>query len=569
MLPSRGLRPHQIVSSASRRSLPSRSGSSRKFSSVPRRTGLSALPCRSSPLQPANWRTGAASTSNVLLSASSVRYGSWYAPWSWGRSSTPSGTNPASPSELAPEVTTATPELAPAGIDQPAVVDSVATAGSSQTVEDLLGVEPPPVPDTVPLVDPTAVVTYWGNMKELGLDYGWGPSAVFESLVELSYLNTTLGWGGSICLSALAIRCALFYFQVKGSDAGAKLAAMKPLLQPIVDEIEQAKRAGKDDKVLALKMKQKGIMGEAGGAFLPTLATPIMQGIFSFGAFRCIRGMASLPVPEMSSGGMLWFTDLTVSDPLFILPVIAGGTMYTIMKMGGETGMNSEVQQTNLQKQLIICMPIVFAGVTCYQPAALQLYFVTSAVLGGITARLLRAQAVRSILGIRQLPTPESQALYTKIAQGEIKHNTLRGADGKIRYQAPSTAKTSSTPSKKTLFTRTASSSSSPTPSGMNINIKAGTKLPPHMRAPAPAKVPQSFADRDHDFDLGAPSGVSAKWDWYKRNYRPRFVWRRVKRVLLRDQRSPTVMMEEARKRKAADAAKRYELERQRRMQGR
>ena len=33
--------------------------------------------------------------------------------------------------------------------------------------------------------------------------------------------------------------------------------------------------------------------------------------------------MASVPIESMKTGGMLWFTDLTVSDPYYVLPVLS------------------------------------------------------------------------------------------------------------------------------------------------------------------------------------------------------------------------------------------------------
>ena len=74
-------------------------------------------------------------------------------------------------------------------------------------------------------------------------------------------------------------------------------------------------------------------MGEAGGALWQSLMTPVLQGVFGFGAFRCLRGMTTLPVPGLSTEGWAWFTDLTVSDPYYILPMATGGIMYVIIKV--------------------------------------------------------------------------------------------------------------------------------------------------------------------------------------------------------------------------------------------
>jgi YidC/Oxa1 family membrane protein insertase len=219
--------------------------------------------------------------------------------------------------------------MAPAGIDKSAVVDG---SPSFETVEQLLDAEPKAIADAA--VDPTmAAVTYWGQLKDMGLDYGWGPTAFFENLIELSYLNTGLGWAGCIGLSTIAIRTALFYFQVQGSNAGAQLAALKPALQPIMDEMEAAKRRGDDERANALKLKQQAVMGEMGGSLYKSFLTPVMQGVFGYGAFRCLRGMTNLPVAGMETEGYAWFSDLTIADPLYILPAATGAIMFGIMKV--------------------------------------------------------------------------------------------------------------------------------------------------------------------------------------------------------------------------------------------
>ena len=44
--------------------------------------------------------------------------------------------------------------------------------------------------------------------------------------------------------------------------------------------------------------------------------------------FVGLRSMANLPVESMTTGGIFWFTDLTVTDPFYALPVL---TMTTLL----------------------------------------------------------------------------------------------------------------------------------------------------------------------------------------------------------------------------------------------
>ncbi len=62
--------------------------------------------------------------------------------------------------------------------------------------------------------------------------------------------------------------------------------------------------------------------------FVPMLQLPI-----AIGMFRLLRDMSSLPVPSLETGGILWFTDLTVSDPYFFLPIVGGLIFYRVLKV--------------------------------------------------------------------------------------------------------------------------------------------------------------------------------------------------------------------------------------------
>lgn len=52
---------------------------------------------------------------------------------------------------------------------------------------------------------------------------------------------------------------------------------------------------------------------------------------FMMATFFGIREMAKLPVESLTTGGWLWFTDLTIADPYFILPLLASGSILTMI----------------------------------------------------------------------------------------------------------------------------------------------------------------------------------------------------------------------------------------------
>ncbi len=54
-----------------------------------------------------------------------------------------------------------------------------------------------------------------------------------------------------------------------------------------------------------------------------TIILPVLQIPAFISAFMGIRAMCKLPVESMSEGGILWFQNLTIADPTYILPTIS------------------------------------------------------------------------------------------------------------------------------------------------------------------------------------------------------------------------------------------------------
>ena len=49
--------------------------------------------------------------------------------------------------------------------------------------------------------------------------------------------------------------------------------------------------------------------------------------------FFALKGMANTPVESMKLGGLLWFTDLTVCDPLYLLPMLTSITVWATIEV--------------------------------------------------------------------------------------------------------------------------------------------------------------------------------------------------------------------------------------------
>ncbi|KAL8744674.1 MAG: hypothetical protein Q9190_003096 [Brigantiaea leucoxantha] len=148
-------------------------------------------------------------------------------------------------------------------------------------------------------------------MKELGLDYGWGPTAFVQW--NLEHLHVLLGtpWWASIALTAALARVILYKFYEQASD----ITARTQLIAPQVKVLRERTKAAREKQDMAAMMQatqeMKALYKMAGIKMLGSTG-PLLQIPLAYGMFRLLRGMTALPVPGMEDGGILWITDLTV-----------------------------------------------------------------------------------------------------------------------------------------------------------------------------------------------------------------------------------------------------------------
>ncbi len=187
--------------------------------------------------------------------------------------------------------------------------------------------------DSVTTSDFSSVTEHIGYLKDLGLDYGWGPTAFVETLLEHVHVWTGTPWWASIVLTAVFVRLVMFKAYVNASDTSARLAIITPLVKPIQARISAAKAARDRQAMLAATAEIQDTYRSA-GVQLWRLAVPMLQIPLGFGTFRLMRGMADLPVPGLDTQGLLWLQDLTLSDPLFILPIVTAGAFHYTFKVG-------------------------------------------------------------------------------------------------------------------------------------------------------------------------------------------------------------------------------------------
>ncbi|KAF9769240.1 hypothetical protein IL306_013327 [Fusarium sp. DS 682] len=247
-----------------------------------------------------------------------------------------------------------------------------------------------------------------GFLKEIGLDYGWGPTSVMQWVIEHVHVYTGLGWGGSIVATALLLRALMIYPQLRSVKFSAATAKMKddPRSKKSLELMRKGYQTG-DREMLQNGQFIGKMLRKEYGAEMKHMFWAFMQIPFSFGLFRVINGMIHIPVPSMEDAGWAWFTDLTAADPFYILPMAGTALLIGTLKLNSKY---TPPAQKAMMKNMVYVMSAVTLIGTSFLGAGVNLMMVSTGAATFVTAAILNNESVRHAL---DLPIPKfEQPVY-------------------------------------------------------------------------------------------------------------------------------------------------------------
>lgn len=207
----------------------------------------------------------------------------------------------------------------------PPAITPVPSESSSALVESL--------GDLTSAPDYSQIPEKIGYLKELGLDFGWGPTSLVQWMLEHVHIYSATPWWASIVITTVIIRTAMFPLVMRQSNEMAKMTAMKPILDEIKAKQAQSGANGNPQLAAQAKLEFQQHL-KAADISLPRMWIPMLLQIpIGYGAFKLTRAAANLPVPGLEHGGLAWITDLTVSDPYYIIPLTMVAVMHMLMKV--------------------------------------------------------------------------------------------------------------------------------------------------------------------------------------------------------------------------------------------
>jgi YidC/Oxa1 family membrane protein insertase len=226
-----------------------------------------------------------------------------------------------------------------------------------------------------------------GQGLEKTLDFGiFSPISVFF-LKALRWIYTWAGnWGVAIILLTLGIRIVLFPLMHTSTVSMRKMAKVQPKVKEIQAKYKKKKsdpqaRAKMNQEMMAL-YKAEGVNPMAG--CLPLLVQlPLLWALYQL----FLRAIELRHAPFM-----LWITDLSAKDPLYVTPILMTATMWLQQRLAPQAG---DPQQQRIMRM----MPLIFGIMFLQFPSGLVLYWLANNVI-----TILQQEITLHLVGERKLP---------------------------------------------------------------------------------------------------------------------------------------------------------------------
>ncbi len=200
---------------------------------------------------------------------------------------------------------------------------------------------------------------------DLTVDYGvlwWIGQPIFW---VLSFLHSIVGnWGFSIILVTVVVKLFLYPLSNAQYRSFGKMRKIQPKMQRLKERYgDDRQKMGQE----TMKLYKKEGVNPLGGCFPLLIQMPV---------FFALYWVLMESVEIRQAPFMLWIDDLSLKDPLFILPLIMGASMWLMQKMQPTAASMDPMQQKIMQ-----FMPVMMTVFFFFFPSGLVLYWVVNNLL--------------------------------------------------------------------------------------------------------------------------------------------------------------------------------------------
>lgn len=252
----------------------------------------------------------------------------------------------------------------------------------------------PPVVEAIDIIKNAGEVSF----SSVGLG-GWSPVGIVQQLLELVHIGWGIPWWGTIAIGTICVRTLMFPLVIISQRNAAKMHNSLPGLQKIQEKITEAKNHGDHMEAARSTQDLLSYMKNNDCNPMKNLIVPLCQAPVFLSFFFGLKGMANLPVDSMRHGGLWWFTDLTIPDPYYILPLATAVSVGLVLKIGID---GPKLESMGAVKYILQVVPFFVFPFSISFPSAIVWYWTSTNIFSIIQVGILRIPRVRNYFKIAE-----------------------------------------------------------------------------------------------------------------------------------------------------------------------
>jgi len=206
-----------------------------------------------------------------------------------------------------------------------------------------------------------------GRELDRASPYGWKFSFIvmpvsvwITELLLWMHQTLSLAYGWVLILFGIAVRLLLWPLNQKAMKSSVAMQAIQPLMKDIQTRYKDDQQRLQQEM---MKLYREHKVNPFGSCLPMLLPFPILLALFFvFANTIAFRGAS-----------FLWLPDLSLKDPTYVIPVVMGGSMWALSKLG-QMGMPPNPQA----KMMTIFMPIMMTVLFLNFASGLNLYYAVS-----------------------------------------------------------------------------------------------------------------------------------------------------------------------------------------------
>ena len=157
----------------------------------------------------------------------------------------------------------------------------------------------------------------------------FAPSTI-ESILQNIHITTDLPWWLTIVACTVIVRTALVPVMLYANQSSKRTSVIKPQILKYREQSIAFFHAGDYTRYTEINRKVKALYKEhTVKIWLSVMLRICLKVVLIYSFYFAIQGMTGDPIESLATGGAMWFTNLTIPDPYYILPILNCAVLTT------------------------------------------------------------------------------------------------------------------------------------------------------------------------------------------------------------------------------------------------